>query len=52
MKTAWETILSSIENKTETSRLRVPGGWLVKQKEGARIALAFVPDLSHIWQWE
>jgi len=50
----WEVIQ---KNGFETlSRMRVPGGWLVKyrvmQYQGASFYFTFVPDPDHSWKVE
>lgn len=34
----------SLGRTAYTSRLRVPGGWLYREREGGELALAFVPE--------
>ena len=43
----WELIYKS--GGVETSRLRVPGGWMVRHvSEGSNVAI-FAPDSKHAW---
>ncbi|MBX4195387.1 hypothetical protein KW796_00275 [Candidatus Parcubacteria bacterium] len=34
----------------QTYRSRVPGGWIVKVRLRASVALVFVPDPNHFWK--
>lgn len=43
----WEIISRS--GGVNTSRLRVPGGWVVKHSTSSAIAQCFVPDTRHGW---
>lgn len=45
-KPDWEAIDS------DTFRLKVPGGWLVKAYGRSAPSICFVPDLDHEWKLE
>lgn len=45
-KPEWEHIVAN------TCRMKVPGGWLISDSEGDSMALVFLPDPNHEWEWE
>lgn len=52
----WEEIYEA-DPYTETDRLKVPGGWIVRtvaegRNESIGVALTFVPDPGHKWSLE
>lgn len=49
----WE-IIEIKDDGSKTSRLRIHGGWLVRtiMAETGNIAMAFVPDPGHLWDYE
>ena len=44
----WETICSTVTRAT--CRLKVPGGWLVRETYfDVGVSLTFFPDIHHYW---
>ncbi len=50
----WETVESEYSHST-TSRMKVPGGWLIRVSEyvisvGVSVSVTFFPDPKHKWK--
>lgn len=46
----WEIIIFNSDGSHATSRLKVFGGWVVKNFGENECALVFVPDANHEWK--
>lgn len=57
-KPEWEGVTQCAHRNSYecTDRMRVPGGWIVREQSGGEneisVALCFVPDPNHEWEIE
>lgn len=49
----WQFIVGSGTSCSDTSRLKVPGGWLIRERyfkeDAVSVSICFISEPGHVW---